>query len=100
MYIFYLIVAGNGVHAAFHDPGSIDLDRGSGSKEGRRGSRPGRDPVPWLQSARVGGDQSGWGFAVAWLDCGGRPAVGGVVGLQWSPDRSGEDGKWRRAVLE
>ena len=44
----FIIVAGNGVHAAFHDPGSIDPETGSGSQAGRRGSRPGHDPIRWL----------------------------------------------------
>jgi hypothetical protein len=35
------IVAGNGVEASFHDPGSIDPDRGSGTTAGRRGSMAG-----------------------------------------------------------
>ena len=42
------IVAGNGVDAAFHDPGSIDPDRGSGTTVGRRGSWPGHGPVRCL----------------------------------------------------
>ncbi|KAM0879982.1 hypothetical protein ACQ4PT_033861 [Festuca glaucescens] len=39
------IVAGFRIGGAFHDPGSIDLDRGSGTRVDRRNSSLGRDPV-------------------------------------------------------
>ncbi|KAM0852605.1 hypothetical protein ACQ4PT_051622 [Festuca glaucescens] len=41
----WIIVAGFGIRGAFRDPGSIDLDRGSGTRVDRRDSSLGRDPV-------------------------------------------------------
>jgi hypothetical protein len=42
------IVAGFGIGAAFRNPGSIDPDRGSGTRVDRLNSFLGRDPVRTL----------------------------------------------------
>jgi hypothetical protein len=43
-----LIVAGFGIDAVFRDPGSIDPERGSGTRGDRLNSFLGRDPVRTL----------------------------------------------------